>query len=395
MELYEKFLQVNPRKSKNILKFICDNCTHAVLSIDFLSRVSVDEIVKADSTVTAEIQDKVINNITLKDLKRDIKKAKIGNICSGCNLCYRMEFEKKQHSLKEILETLGRKGNPLMLEKLNDILEKYLDIKLKINQNHDGGYFVVQEFKNLYQEIIFNMVKDYANELSNDISRLDTSEFFLQIARILISTKKFMDDIRDIRDKYLDKKSWGEGFQDYVRKDNVNHEAINNAIEDVREKYLLSRRWTPWLHSVVHYDVRRNHSSTYENLPDGSVYFENRVTATNNGFKRIIEPEIVRDERKDIIDSFNIEYNQNINIDTGKKRWKPFGKNEFEKYLRWYDLREKGNTYIDIYDIDKESYPQEWSGLERYKESEAERKAINRISKGIQDLRKRVYKIYK
>lgn len=375
IKLYQGFIDSNTKYSNKIFSFIKRNCIIANFKINDLENIKLDKA-------------KEIKLAALRDYDSFFNDE---NRCDNCNLCDRFVFKEKRKLLKSNMKKLFiRETNDSEKEKiLDDITQELNLISFHIKKDIKGKFCKTILLKNLYQRIIDSFIDDVIKKLNNEE---DVEEYFLQVARILINTKEFKKDINNIRKKFFKRIKDRNSFTDYLLKDQNLTYSINQNIEKILNKYNLAPRWENWVNSLLYYDQKKILECTIDYLPTGSLGIRRIFEKNKGGLKEIgIEPIYVGDETKEELERFKRKYGKDVSIDISKKRRKPIF--EFEKYLRWYKLYEKGKKPIDIYDIDKQNHPGDWKDLLSYDcEARAETIAMSRIQKGIQDLRDRIKK---
>lgn len=396
MGLLEEFLNTNQRYSYKAKYFVLSHCKHLDPYVLFESMIITSKEI-GSIEITDEIRNTINKQATLSKLKNFINKQRIANKCIGCMLCNRKEFIEKRKLIKKLLNEFNDIGILGLDIKLNEIFDKYLQWTLKISKDNNGNYFKNYEVKNLFQEIITDLIDTIIKKL-NHID--DNNKFFYQIAVLLISTKDFMNDIENIRTIYLDKGPGGQDFPDFVRKisnayiqGSIPHEIINEEILLVMQKYNLNYRWEAWLHNILYHDINKKPNYFYNNIPFVYVDVKNKFVIKDGKKVLAAEPVLIGDENKEAIELFNKRNNQNLIYDPVKKRYKQMNEDVFEKYLRWYKLRQKGTKYREIFKIDKENFPKDWQNMKDYKENEIDIK--DRLNKGLRYLKYRIYHMKK
>lgn len=313
--LYKKFIKVNPELSKSILTFILDNCQIAIKNLS-------DE----DSKMTLEY---LKNNMSYE--------------CDFCNLCDRGSFKEKRLKLKKISSL----SNSKKIIKLNKLAKKMEGLSLAIEENNNH-WQLVSKTENLFDSILLNFINYSISKIN-----AEKSEYFEQIARILLSTNKFIADINDLRKRYFD--AYNDVFPDYdyIPKVNVKNKIIKDAIEDIMQKYNMAKWWKGWIKSLLRYDINKNLKKIMNAVP-------------------------------------------NISEGSGKRK-KPIYGPDFEKYLRCYQLREKDKDLIDIFFSENDNYKKDWSEFKKYDNStdiayqtKLEKEVKIKISRGINCLKSRV-----
>jgi hypothetical protein len=411
MRLYKLFIEVNPKYSEQILKFISDYCFEIRGYIGNEKTLECYRIINITTEQEKKIERQIYNRLSLKNLGEQAKAGK--DICKGCYLCDRQAFTQKRSNLKDIIENLNSKyiSNAGKLEILNKIIND-INIDLKLNQKPNGSIDWKKSAKNLYQDTQLDLIEDYVPKIEKID---DESEYFRQIAQILLSTKDFINDIHKIREAYLEKYYIiNQPTNRFVRKfDKENKKyfdygIIYNELGKIREKYKLRLRWIYWLSNILFNDFESNSSIALKGIPDGTIYRDKILVIKDNKLVPEITVDIVGDETKEVIKLYKEEYGEEIDISYKKRHRKPIL--EFEKYLRWYKLKQDGNNFYEIYHINSSEFPEDWEEFKDHKKQTEEtifisdqkltidevakidKKIKNRIKKAINLFKNRIYK---
>lgn len=396
MSLYNTFLEIDPKKSKQVINFLVDNCE----SCRDLMLLLVAMNAPGQEKINHEIFLNIKNKMSLERLSQTLKDFNLDKNCEGCGLCSIKNFREKRQTVKKLICELNDINGDSLLINLNKMLSENLEVTLSLKKINRGKYSYNCKFRNLYQNIFFDLIENYKDRLD---ALVDLQDYFSQIAQILISTKKFIKDIKIIRDSYMHPKG---NF--YYRKDNILPKIIFDEIQNLRVKYKLYRRWEVWIYNILSHDISKYPSEIYNSIPDGSVY--GGFLLPSNYVKKEItkEPFIVGDEAERNISDFKAETGQAMDIEIRNNRRKPI--TEFKKQLRWYKLMEERKSYIDIIDSELDSHIEDWEEFRDYKDAQSrgirvlvdgkkeeyyERMAINRIKVGIKIIKDRIYKEYK
>jgi len=376
MRLYEQFLKINPRHYSNRQEFIKNNCPTA----------------------------KLIEDLNRRGLYSFVENPYIQDKCSKCDLCKKRVFIDSRKLIKDTLKELKSSWIIYLPGKLESISEEYLNLRMLILETTDDSYEMGLDFSNLRQMIIYDVLEDFMERLNS----LGTdNKYFSQIVQILLSTKDFISDINRIREEYLEDQTGKESGYDFYRKPDIRRSDIYKEIVKIRKKYLLAQRWESWIEEILYYDFNKNKKIIYRSLPSGRILKNIKPVHENGQIKVIKESAVVEDETKREMEDFNHIYGSNINLAQAmKKKRRPIL--EFEKQLRWYNMRGEGISYIDIFDRELDNYFQDWKEFEEYKrvrdddsvrvlsnnrtKGQIEQMVINRIKTGVNKLRQRVYK---
>lgn len=322
--LYKKFIKVNPKLSKEIFTFIVNNC-HA----------------KMIKNLTDEKSE-----MTLEDLKNNIFDRYFEE-CEGCKLCDKEVFKKKRSKLKKCARKISSLSNSEKIIELKKLVKETEDLFLVIKKNNNKYKLLIKAL-NLYSSILLNFI-------NYSISKINAkkSEYFEQIARILLSTNKFIKDIEDAKNAYFNFNTDVFPDYDYIPKENKESKTINAVIEDIMKNYNMAKWWKGWIKSLLRYDVDKNLNKIMDSVP-------------------------------------------NNDIGLGKRK-KPIYGPDFEKYLRCYQLREDDEELIDIFFSELDNYPNDWWEFKEYNNSKdiadqtkLEKQLVIRISKGINRLKSRI-----
>lgn len=374
MRLCEQFIKINPRYNDKVISFIKGNCPKVQ---------TMDE---------------------LRGIGLPIEGLVVRTGCDGCNLCKKSVFIKNRNYIKNIADELESTNIVFLPEKLSNIADKYLNIKMRIGEDSSGSYKLKLQYDNLWQLIIADLVKHFNYKLNKIYSQ---DVYFLQIAEILVSTKKFIKDVKNLKliyDNYLEalKNAWTDN--DFFVDPKTSKSAIYKELQRLMDKYLLSDRWGMWMEQFLHYDLKKNKKNIFRYIPNGRIIKKKKKIIEDGIASFVDEPVIVGDETESELRIFQETYNIDINLNNPSRRRRPIL--EFEKQFRWYRMREDGKSYIDIIDYELNNHLKDWWEFKEYKEhkdddstilpsgrekAKVERMIINRIKSGLHKLNERIY----
>jgi hypothetical protein len=186
LKIYESFLKVNTKYNSKIADFIKKNCPNMLYEIPFLIN---EKLMFDNSGNTINKQDEIYNSLSLKDLRGSCKFYKDNT----CNLCSPKEFIKEKKNLKNlkrklILENIDQSNKKLLL---NNLIKDAGYINHTIDSNENNEFFIKKNIVNLKQRIIFNFFDNFLAE----INEINVNKWFLQIAKIYLNKKDFIEDI--------------------------------------------------------------------------------------------------------------------------------------------------------------------------------------------------------
>lgn len=392
IKLYKGFLKLDRNfKNEEIANFIKHNCPAApsiLLSIVLdkagteNERNSINDIYK---------QDKIIKKVNLNTLKKNCR-----FYGYDCRLCERKEFDRKRKFLDNLIKEASSIYTPIFNKKrdLNILAKEIGSIDFAIVVDESGKFILKKRPVTLFQRIIINFFEDFLGEL-NKIKKVESvSKYFLQIAIIFLEKKSFKDNIERIREKYYVKQEDISKVSPYFFKGSyIELKEFDSEIKKLMEEYNFYPRWRNWIICTIINGFKNNLDCCLQYIPTGSVGKLRKVLVKSGEAEDIgIDPIYVGDETKKQIDGFEEKYEQKIDIDTLKSRRKPI--TEFDKYLRWFKLKEKGCSYSKLYKKDSKDNPSDWADLLNHpnKKYYAESLSTDRIKQGLKEIRDRINK---